>query len=116
MKIPRSTASKVGLTLEKSPVDISLFFFLSPNKQKVEHQSESNSVTFWTPSPWKASLYCATLKKKKKAEPFIPTSHFKAACLKLQNKQVRITCHVYSPTHPRQNNPMQSLGRLNAPT
>jgi hypothetical protein len=72
MKIPRSTASKVGLTLEKSPVDISLFFFLSPNKQKVEHQSESNSVTFWTPSPWKASLYCATLKKKKKSRAISP--------------------------------------------
>jgi hypothetical protein len=39
------------------------FFFFSVNKQKTEHQSESNSATPWTLSPWKTSLSCATLKK-----------------------------------------------------
>jgi hypothetical protein len=35
-----------------------LFFF---NKQKIEDQPESNSVTIWTPNPWKSSLHPTTL-------------------------------------------------------
>jgi hypothetical protein len=39
--------------------------------QKTEHQLESNSVTSWMPSPWEASLHCATLKN---TGPFLPAS------------------------------------------
>jgi hypothetical protein len=88
--------SKVCLALgKKSPTAISTFFFLSfffsPNKQKTEHQSESNSVTSWTPSPQKVSPCHATLKKE---ASFLPTCQSKAACMKLQNEQVSITHHM----------------------
>jgi hypothetical protein len=56
-------------------------YFSSPNKQKPEHQSESNSATSWTPSPWKASLCCTTLKK---AATFSLPAGSKVACVKLQ--------------------------------
>jgi hypothetical protein len=36
--------------------NLTVSFFLFFNKQKIEHQSESNSVTSWTASLWKASL------------------------------------------------------------
>jgi hypothetical protein len=35
------------------------FFSFSPNKLKKEHQSDLDSVTSWTPNPWKASLHHA---------------------------------------------------------
>jgi hypothetical protein len=38
-----------------------LFCFL--HQAETEHQSESNSVTPWTPSPWKASPCHAALRK-----------------------------------------------------
>jgi hypothetical protein len=57
---------------EKKPPNHCSFvfcFFLFPNKQKIEHQSESNSATSWTPSPWKASLHHATLKESTAISP-----------------------------------------------
>jgi hypothetical protein len=54
---------------EKSPLAGFLVLFFSVNKQKIEHQSESNSMTSWTPNPWKASLHCAALRE---AVPFLP--------------------------------------------
>jgi hypothetical protein len=57
-----------------TPLAVSLFFFffLSHNKQKSEHQSESNSATSWSPTLWKASLHHATPKKKKKHRAISP--------------------------------------------
>jgi hypothetical protein len=87
---------------------LSLSFF-SPNKQKSVHQSESNSATSWTRSPWKASLCgCCTEKRD-----FSPMASCKAACMNLQNEQVRSPTMHDSPTYPREHNPVYLLDRLN---
>jgi hypothetical protein len=74
---------------------INLFFFLSTNKQKTAHQSESNSAISWTPAHRKPP-YTAPHRKKKQTHFFLPAG-FKAACVKLQNEQVNITHHAQLP-------------------
>jgi hypothetical protein len=76
-----------------------LFFsilFFSLNKQKTEHQSESNSVTFWTSNLWKTSLYHVMLREA--ACHFSPPAGYKAACVNLQTEQLTVpTVHTSSP-------------------
>jgi hypothetical protein len=75
-------ASRPG---KKAPGHFSLFFFSflsSPNKQKAEHQSESNPKTSWTPRPRK---------------PPYGAPHWKQ---QMQKKEVSITHHVQLPSHP----------------
>jgi hypothetical protein len=98
-----------------SPGKKPLFFFfnLSPNKQKTKHQSESNSVTSWTPSPWKASLYHAALQK---VVLFLPASWLQR-CLCESSEWTgdhHTQCVTPLPT-PWEYNPAQPLGRLNPP-
>jgi hypothetical protein len=79
---------------------LSLFSFLSsPNKQKTEHQSESNPAN-QTPSPWKASLHCTTLK----TEPtFLPNSWLQSQlCETAEGTGMHYTPHTapLSNTYP----------------
>jgi hypothetical protein len=86
---------------EKRPLAASVFF--SPNKQKTEHQSESNSVTSWIPNLWKASLYHAALKKE---APFLLASQLQS-CLSETAEQTgehHVPCMTPLPT-PWENNP-----------
>jgi hypothetical protein len=66
----------------KNTMSVAFFFFFfhffSPNKQKTEHQSESNSAISWNPSLWKASLHHAVLKK---VVPFFSASQLQS-CLR----------------------------------
>jgi hypothetical protein len=69
--LPAQPARHVSLgKKEKSASLLFLFSFLSsPNKQKTHHQSESNPITSWTPSPSKTSLSYTVVKT---TAPFIP--------------------------------------------
>jgi hypothetical protein len=94
------TASKVCLAWKKAPLLFlySFFFsFLSPNNQKTENQSESNSGTSWTPNQWKASLHCSALKKGK---PFLPASQLQSCLHETTEGRGYFMNHVQLPTHP----------------
>jgi hypothetical protein len=56
---------------KKAPMLFLFFFFFSPKKQKIEHQSASNSAFTLTPSWGKTSLCCVALKI---ATSFLPAS------------------------------------------
>jgi hypothetical protein len=71
------TASKMGPVLGKpsSPTAVSLSFppllFILLHQAETENQTESNSVTSWTPSLWKASH---AMLHWEKLSPFLPTT------------------------------------------
>jgi hypothetical protein len=116
VKILCGKASKAYLALgkkEKSPLAASLFFFLSHNKQKSEHQSESNSTISWNTSLWKSSLCHATLRK---AAPLLPAGQLQT-CLHESAEQTGE--HYASPVTPistsQEHNPAQPLSKLNTP-
>jgi hypothetical protein len=96
VKILHGTACKVcpATGPEKKKLLATFSFLSSSNKQKTKHQSESNPATFWTPSPWKASLHQATLKT---TVPFLPDSWLQSTSVKLQKIQVSIMHHMWLP-------------------
>jgi hypothetical protein len=95
---------------EKGPLPFLFSFFkISPNKQK------TNSVASWALRLWKASLCCASLEKKK-AETFLPASWLQSwLCETAEQIGKHHTQQVTSLPTPKENNPVQPLGRLNSP-
>jgi hypothetical protein len=87
--------------LEKSPLAVSFLFF--PKKQKIEHQTELNPVTYWTLNTWKAYLCPAGLNPvpvsalRKVACHFSLLAGFKAACVNLHTQHVSTTHHMRLP-------------------
>jgi hypothetical protein len=97
---------------KKAPWQFFLPFF-SFNKQKTEHQWESNTTTSWIPNSWKASyaLPCRTESQevcalRKEAYHYTPPASFKAVCINLQTQQVSNTHHKWLP-HPSPKNIIQ---------
>jgi hypothetical protein len=105
---------------KKPPGHFSLFFpsfflFFS-KKQKIEHRTEPNPVTYWTPHPLKAYPNPTGLNPvsvnslRKVAHHFSPLARFKAACKKSADPTDKhyaphaipwpTSSHTSSPTHP----------------
>jgi hypothetical protein len=82
-------------------VSLSLFSLLFSllHQPEREHKPESNSVTSWAPSPWKASSCRTTLRK---VDAISPHRHQFQTCLCInwQNKQVSITHNAGLPYPP----------------
>jgi hypothetical protein len=85
---------------KKTPGRISIFF-LSFNKQKIEHQPESSSGISWTTNLWKGFLNSVTLNPvqeesalRKATCHFSPLASFKTDRLNLQMQWVRNIHHL----------------------
>jgi hypothetical protein len=97
-----STAQPTGMSAlgKKKNWPFLLFFFYSFNKQKIEHQPESNFMISWTSNPWKAS-FPSTLNPvpgsvclEKSSMLFLSASWQKAACINLETQQVSKKHHT----------------------
>jgi hypothetical protein len=85
---------------------------------KTEHQSELNSATSWTPSLWKTSLNCTTLKT---VMPFLPTSWLQSCVRETaeglgEHHAPHAAPLPTLPPQPWENNTAQPMGRLNEPS
>jgi hypothetical protein len=61
---------------------------------EIQHQPQSNSATFWTPSPWKASPYLAALRKVSTISPYHCCLLQTCLCVNVQNEQVSTMHHA----------------------
>jgi hypothetical protein len=118
------TANRACLSWGKKPLTVSPIFFLCFNKQKIEHQPESNYVTSWTPNLWKASLHPALLNPvpgsvclDKSSTPFLHTGQFQSCLGKPTDPTGKQhTPHVTPLSTTHEHNPVQPIGRLNPAT
>jgi hypothetical protein len=70
-----------------------LFFIFFFKKQKMEHQTELNPMTYWMLNPWKTYICPARLaavpvsaSMRKAIHQFSLLASFKAACINLQTQ------------------------------
>jgi hypothetical protein len=87
--------------------------FFSFNKQKIDHQAESNSATSWTPNSAVLSPVSGSVCFEKSSMTFLPTGWFQS-CL---SKSADPTSEQHAPhmtplPTPWEHNPVHPLGRL----
>jgi hypothetical protein len=92
-----------------------LFSFL--HQAEIEHQPESNSMTSWILSPWKASpMPCCTEKSWHHFSPSLLAPNGPVRQLAEQTGEYHTPCRtpLLTPT-PQEHKPVQPLGRLIPP-